>query len=989
MTYPKRLIEVDFPLKKVSYESRREKNIRSGHIKNLHIWWARRPLTACRAVLACSLWPDPVDVRCTQLFIENVSKELLSFIHNNISKISSENIVLFSKANEREGLLRNRQFLREALIGFVAEFSSFENGRDFAFIRTANNISKASAIELQTGEDYFTVVDPFSGGGAIPVESYRLGCTTYANDLNPIPVILNTLLIKILPKYGNDFHEHLKKAGESLYKIVSKELIEFFPTDEDGFEPIAYFRARTIICEGPNCGFRIPMIKKYGLSERNGYTCIIPSSNEEKRIIEFELYQGKKAHKLQREGTVKRGKVICPHCGYTHQSTSVKRQLGSRGGGANDAQMFAVILRHPKSNKRKFRVPSQKDLLLIEKAEKYINSNSIIRPEDAFSVMSGVFNAPIYGMNQWYKLYTHRQLIALNLFFGNINNAVEVLALKSIDERKYISICLGLIIGNLMHYNTSVSTYTLDHMLSAFIQGQAIPMKWDYAEANPLVKDLVGGFDYALNGFIDSLKGDISFTYEFNKPSAEVFNADAIELPLPENSIDCVFTDPPYYNSVPYADLSDLFLAWYKLFLKDYHPDLFSSLSEKDKELCVMSGWDPERYSNRDERFYTEGMRKAFTKAREICKPNGIIAIVFAHKSTSAWESLLSSVINAGLICIGSWPIDTERASRMRANKSAVLGSSIHIICRPREDENGNLIMNHVGDWREVQTELPQRIHEWMPRLNSEGVVGADAIFACLGPALEIFSRYSRVEKPNGEAVTLRAYLEKVWAVVSQEAINMVFSGGEAGNFEEDARLTAMWLWTLRTSVKDYRNEEHGEEDEDYDEEISSSSSRSAGYALEFDTARKIAQGLGANLEELKSVVEVKGDVACLIPVIERTSEIFGVAKMQPQSIKKKKKAQLTLSFENTDQEENIKYEVPEFQIEHIGKTVLDRLHQAMLLFSSGRTEALKRFLIEDGVGKDDRFWKLAQALTSLYPHDTDERRWVEAVQTYKKNLGF
>lgn len=989
MPYPKRLIEVDFPLSIVSNEARREKNIRFGHIKNLHIWWARRPLTACRAVLCCSLWPDPVDKACTEDFVLKVGDKLKKFTNSSIRNLTSNSIHIFSKISTNPGLLKNREFLRQAMLAFVAEFSSFENGTNDNMIQLARDITEISAYELGLEDGNFSCVDPFSGGGAIPVESFRIGNTTYANDLNPLPVILNTLLLKIAPKYNTHFREILKKSGDKLLNIAEKQLREFFPKDKDGFEPIAYFRARTIVCEGPNCGFKIPMIKKYGLSERGGFTSVVPLINEKNKTVEFELYQGKKANKNHKVGTVKRGRVICPNCGFVHKAESVKVQLRKKDGGANDAQLFAVILRNPKTGQRKFRLPDKHDFEILKKAEKEIETGKYILPEDDFCVMSGVFNAPIYGMDKWWKLYAHRQIIALNVFFKSIPDALNDIDFISEEERKYCGISLGLVIGNLMHYNTSVSTYTLDHMLSAFIQGQAIPMKWDYAETNPLAKDIVGGFEYAMTSFFESLKGDISFTDRFHNNSAEVFNVNATELPLPDDSIDCVFTDPPYYNSVPYADLSDLFLAWYKYFLHPFRPDLFSNLSNKDQELCVMNGWDPVRYSNRDESFYTTGMRDAFKRAREICKPNGIISIVFAHKSTSAWESLLSSVIDAGLICTASWPIDTERTARMRANKSAALVTSIHIVCRPREDANGNLLIHNIGEWRDVLTELPKRIREWMPRLASEGVVGADAIFACLGPALEIYSRYSAVEHSNGNIVSLKEYLQQVWSIVAQEALQLVISDADAKSFEEDARITATWLWTMSTGTELSSDDMEDDEIKDEDDEDANKNS-SSGFTIEADTARLLAQGLGSNLQDLSSIIIVKGDKATLIPVRDRMNYLFGTSGIQHQSLKKKKKeVQLKISFENAEPETESIYEMPELKVEQTGKTVLDRLHQAMLLFSTGRTEALKRFLVEDGAGKDDRFWKLAQALTSLYPKDTDERRWVEAVQTYKKSLGF
>jgi putative DNA methylase len=382
-------------------------------------------------------------------------------------------------------------------------------------------------------------------------------------------------------------------------------------------------------------------------------------------------------------------------------------------------------------------------------------------------------------------------------------------------------------------------------------------------------------------------------------------------------------------------------------------------------------------------------MQKAMEEGRRILKPGGIATVVFANKTTKGWEAQLNAMIDAGLVFTASWPIDTENYSRLRAQDSAALASSVHLVCRPRENEDGSLIQNLIGDWRDVQEELPIRIHEWMPRLAEEGVAGADAIFACIGPALEIFSRYTKVLQAGSEReISLREYLEKVWAAVSQEALNMVFSGGDAQGLEEDARLTAMWLWTLTAGASD--NGSKNEDDEGTDEEETAGGGKLAGgFTLEYDTARKIAQGLGANLDDLKTLIEVKGDKARLLPVMERADKLFGVSGMQQQPVKKKKKVQLSLAFENVEPEEDSKFEMPELKMEQTGKTVLDRLHQAMLLFSTGRTEALKRFLVEDGAGKDDRFWKLAQSLTSLYPKDTDERRWVEAVQTYKKSLGF
>jgi putative DNA methylase len=333
----------------------------------------------------------------------------------------------------------------------------------------------------------------------------------------------------------------------------------------------------------------------------------------------------------------------------------------------------------------------------------------------------------------------------------------------------------------------------------------------------------------------------------------------------------------------------------------------------------------------------------------------------------------------AWLPLTASWPIDTESGGRMNAYETASLASSVHLVCRPRENPDGSVRTDEVGDWRDVLVELP--------RLAEEGVVGADAIFACLGPALEIFSRYGRVEKANGETVPLRVYLEQVWAAVAKEALAMIFTGGDATGFEEDARLTAMWLWTLKTG-DDNGSEGEVTEDESGDDEEAVGTKGGGGFMLEYDAARKIAQGLGAHLEDLASLVSVEGETARLLPVAERARPLFGKDEGKSTAVRKKRGPQMEL-FKAVQEGEEGKSTFREAKVEKIGTTVLDRVHQSMILFAAGRSEALKRFLVEDAAGNDTRFWTLAQALSALYPSSTDEKRWVDGVLARKKSLGF
>jgi hypothetical protein len=314
------------------------------------------------------------------------------------------------------------------------------------------------------------------------------------------------------------------------------------------------------------------------------------------------------------------------------------------------------------------------------------------------------------------------------------------------------------------------------------------------------------------------------------------------------------------------------------------------------------------------------------------------------------------------------------------------------------------MAIESIGEWRDVLGELPKRIHEWMPRLAAEGVVGADAIFACLGPALEVYSRYSRVEKASGEPAALREYLEHVWAAVSTEALSLIFKEADAAGLEPDARLTAMWLWTIGGGVNgngkstaSSQTSDNNQTKEDVDEDVGNEEDElesagkakmTTGFTLEFDAARKIAQGLGVHLEQSESIVEVKGDKARLLPVAERTQHLFG-KNTQPTTGSRAKKRKQKTFFDELNDAEAAEEGWGDLKGPPPGSTVLDRLHQAMILFAAGRGELMKRFLVDDGVGKDARFWKLADNLNKLYPPGTDERRWVEGVLARKKGLGL
>ena len=1011
--YPKRLIEVDLPIKRISAHARREKSIRHGHISTLHIWWARRPLAACRAVICAALWPDPVDENCPQSFRDLATEYINNFAKKaatdkELSKHCSTEVwskwqVLAKLENQLDSNnIQHWNILRNSLLDFIADFANWDNSTQADYLETSRNLTQAAheALGGIPGTKPL-VVDPCAGGGSIPLEALRVGADAFASDINPVAVLLNKVVLEYIPKYGQQLADEVRKWGQWVKEEAEKELAQFYPKDPDGSTPIAYLWARTIICEGPGCGAEVPLMRSLYLckkSNRNIGLRIIPQP-EEKRV-DFEIIEKQKSKWVVADhpeievknpsfdGTVKRGSATCPCCGYTTPVASVRTQFKARQGGANDARLYCVVTTREKQQGRFYRLPNAQDLEAIKQAsielEKRVNEHNgelSLIPNEPVPPQSRSFRLESYGISQFGELFTHRQNLALTTLVKLVKDVGEKLA-DSNDKglADAVQTCLSLAIDRQANTLTSLSRWhTTGEKIEGLFARQAIPMVWDIAEANSF-SGATGGLDGALQWVLGVCETNCTTD---NEIIGQTQQSSATNHPLPDNFIQALITDPPYYDSIEYSDLSDFFYVWLKRTLpKTIGIPFNDELTPKEEE-CIVNPTQ-----GKDKAYFERQMGKAMAEGCRILSSEGIGVIVFAHKSTSGWEAQLQAMVDAGWTITGSWAIDTEMGTRMNAMGTAALASSVHIVCRPRDS-------NEIGDWRDVLQELPQRIHEWMPRLASEGVVGADAIFACLGPALEIFSRYDRVEKASGELVTLKEYLEYVWAAVSKEALSMIFSNADTTSFEEDARLTAIWLWTLSTGSIDNNDSSESETDDEDDDETSSKPTKTSGYTLEFDAARKIAQGLGAHLEQLTRLVEVKGSTARLLPVSERIEYLFGKEEAQTPSKtkgkkgKKKEPEQLNLFavLGITETEEDTDW--GEKNLPQLGNTTLDCIHQSMILFAAGRSEALKRFLVDEGAGKDQRFWGLAQALSALYPTGTEEKRWVDGVLARKKGLGF
>ena len=978
----KRLAEVDFPIAEVSKHALREKSIRHGHPSTLHLWWARRPLASSRAVLMALLLPDPCDPHCPAAFKKEARRILLD-MHGRPSGWTTA--------------IKPDEGLRRIILTFIADFANW----DFAANHTYLEVSRA-LVKAAHGEEGPLVVDPFAGGGSIPLEALRLGCEAFASDLNPVACLILKVMLEDIPRHGPGLAGELRKVGGKIKRQAERELADLYPKDPDGATPIAYLWARTVRCEAPNCGAEIPLMRSFWLCKKakrkRAFRHQIERPEGEPPHVEFEVFEPK-ADKEVHGGTVTRAKATCVCCGAVLPPERVRAQLAAQKGGADavfdekgsrtgGARMTAVVTLQPEQTGRHYRLPTDADYEAVRRSQ--VRLADILGawerggkqglcpvPDEPLPPIGTLgFRVQRYGMLQWGDLFTARQKVALVELTsqmrtwreGNVRKTMAMLPSKLSDRS-----------------DSCVAWSPLVECPTHYLTGNALPMGWDFVESN-ILSDSSGSIGKTL----ENISHNVEATVIDGVQTGVLQQADATAHPLPDQSASVWFTDPPYYDAVPYSDLSDFFLVWIKRALPD-HPlmrdpfDPDNPLSPKTAE-AVQDETKQVDGHPKDREWFEKTMADAFAEGRRILHEDGIGSVVFAHKTTEGWEALLSGMIRGGWAITGSWPIATERVSRLRARDSAALATSVHLICRPRP-ENAT-----VGEWAEVLYELPLRVSDWMERLQDEGIRGADLVFACIGPALEIFSRYRAVETAEGHEVGLPEYLEKVWEVVGRAALEQVLGTAEAqarnglaGALEEDARLTALFLWTLQGTEAP---KENGKNEED-EETIAKVAAK--GFNLPFDVVRRFAQPMGIDLDVWTGrIIGQEKGVVRLLPVAERAGDLFGkdgagaaadwIESDPNASLQQTLFPELDAAPKPRNRRRGKKTLLDgDAKLQTIDGTALDRVHGAMLLQASGHANALRSLIgTEQDRGPD--FLRLANALSALYPRGSQEKRLLDAM---------
>ncbi len=983
----KRIAEVDFPIAVVSKHAAREKSIRHGHPSTLHLWWARRPLAACRAMLLGLLLPDPCDEHCPAEF-KNEARDLLE------------------KVQGRPG--RNDDDLRKQLLRFIGDFANWDLAANPQYLEVSRALVRAAH-----GEEPPLVVDPFAGGGSIPLEALRLGCEAFASDLNPVACLILKVMLEDIPRHGPELAEELRQAGKEVKEEAEKELAEFYPPDPDGAKPIAYLWARTVRCEAPNCGAEIPLLRSFWLCKKSNRkralrSKVLRPAGEPSRV-EFEIIEPGSERDVQ-PGTVSRAKAACLACHTVLSPDRVRAQLHAQRGGADvvfgnrgrrigGARLLAVVTLRGEEQGRRYRLPTERDYQAVFEAQKTLEEVTCAPlpsglnpvPDEPLPPIGTLgFRVQRYGMLQWGDIYSSRQKLAL----ANLAAAIY----RSGQNSIVLGNLLALMLNHTTERSSSLCRWSpesyMETILGVFGR-QALPMVWDFAEA-AILSESTGSFLHGLEVKAQAVEDAPSLPF-----TGQIQLADARQSPLPDSGASVWFTDPPYYDAVPYSDLADFFFVWLKRAManSDHLHDPFdpdNPLTPKSREIVQDETREFDGQS-KGSAFFEEQMTVAFKEGRRILNPNGIASVVFAHKTTEGWESLLTGLIKAKWVTTASWPVATERPNRLRSQESAALATSVHLVCRPRPEDAT------TGDWSNVLHELPKRVGAWMERLQAEGIRGADLVFACVGPALEIFSRYSRVETAEGREVDLTEFLEKVWEVVGRTALAQVLgstegrgAGGTTGALEEDARLTALFLWTLQSSGGDDGNSPLGDEDEeseDVDDENEAPRKKTKGFSLIFDVVRRFAQPLGIYLPDWQGrIIEIEKGIVRLLPASERAKQLFGEegAEVVARELERGSKiAPQLLLFPESEEPITVKGRgrrrtshaviSDESLRTRREATTLDRVHAAMLLQKGGRANALRTLLRAEQDRSPD-FLRLANALSALYPKDSEEKRLLDAM---------
>ncbi|WLP91685.1 DUF1156 domain-containing protein [Gordonia sp. NB41Y] len=769
-----KLIEVSLPLQKINEESAREKSIRHGHPSTLHLWWSRKPLATARAVLFAQLVDDP------------------------------------SSRPDLYPTEEDQTLARKKLHELIERLVVWENSNDEALLREAHQ-----KILESTGGNPPPILDPFAGGGSIPLEAQRLGLEAHASDLNPVAVLINKALIEIPPKFAGrppvfpgaaeetiqnwpratGLAEDVRRYGQWMRDEAEKRIGHLYPkaTLPDGSKAtvIAWIWARTVTCPNPECRIQMPLTSKWWLGKKKGKEAYIVPVIEGKTVRFTIGHDPKTAPTAETDGTVGRNGATCVRCSASVDFDYIRTEGRA---GRLSRQMMATVAEGRR--RRIYLPPTTTD----------INSADVARPDHLptgkIPESAPGFRIRAYGFDSYTDMFTSRQLTTLSTLVSLIgqvrSNAVASAAENTIlpkhghegDNKTAeahgdaIATYLSLALSRYTNYINSFCRWRPDkgkEQVGDLFALQAIPMTWDYAEANP--------FSNSAGGWIPSLRFIPKVLDRICTSSIGQTEQNSAVQAFGEVGT-VLSTDPPYYDNIGYSDLSDFFYIWLRDSLHGVYNELLSTILVPKSDELVANKF---RHSNKEtaRKFFIDGFQKVFTEARRAAAEDIPATIYYAFKqqdvsqqglSSTGWETLLEGMIRTGWQITATWPMRSELGNRMLAQGTNALASSIVLACRPRPETAART--DRRGFMNALKAELPARLRE----LQQGAIAPVDLPQAVIGPGMTVFSRYSAVLEDDGSTMTVRTALQLINTILDEVLTEL------ENDFDKETRFALTWF---------------------------------------------------------------------------------------------------------------------------------------------------------------------------------------------------
>lgn len=823
MSDDKRLIEDYLPIKDISEQAAREKSVRKGHPSSLHLWWARRPLVACRAAVYGALVP--------------------------FNRFRPAN----GPEEKRANLTRaNAAKFMKGLCIYPASSSAVNEAQRHILEAHADRLTSETRISITpsaivNGEaPRPRVLDMFAGGGSIPLEALRLGCDVYAMDVNPVVYLIELCTLVYPARHGRadanskgcsadgtwaGLSTELRHWGTYLLKKVQDDVGDLYPSiadpdthrkrpikserfwnEERGSDvrrehlvPIAYLWTRTVSCKKPDCHASVPLLRQTWLCKRaNHYIALRTLRPKEGKQVRFEVVEAssEKGLGFDPEAGSTRGNATCPFCGTVADNDYIKQEGRDRG---FSTQLIAVACIRPHDAGKVYisgdevgsLIPSGSQL--NDRLIALCKDTGLSIPDEPLPKTGTLgFRVQPYGFKTWGSLFTVRQQVMLLTFAAAVRHTEEELRKHgySAEHVRAITTYLGLLQSTVSNSNSTVCRWIpQNQQMGSTFSRQALPMTWDFVEIAPF-----GGGSGDTHEYLQRQVEAVEAA-EVSNREVNVKRGSATSLPWDDSTFDAVITDPPYYDNVPYADLSDYFYVWLRRTVGHLYPEHFaSSLTPKKAEAIA----EPARFdgSMDQARAAYEGMMlDAFREAARVLKPGGHMSVIYAHKTTLGWATLVDALRRAGFMVTEAWPLDTEKPGRLRAQDSAALASSIVLVGRKRDSEK-------TGQYEdEVREELESVVRERVTSLWLLGVSGADLVISCVGAGLRAFTRHPRVEYRNGEEVPAERFLTEVETVVLETILARLSEdvGGKGGRYglagmDAATRFYTLWRYTYKSA---------------------------------------------------------------------------------------------------------------------------------------------------------------------------------------------